>query len=87
MGASEKDIIFLLSKNFTFLVLLAFLLSIPITLTGINLWLRSFAYKSNPGIYLFLGVGIIVLIIAWLTVAYQSYKAASANPAATLRNE
>jgi putative ABC transport system permease protein len=87
MGASERDIIFLLSKNFTILVLVAFLLSIPIARTGINMWLRSFAYKSNPGIYLFLVVGITVLIIAWLTVAYQSYKAASANPAITLRNE
>jgi len=87
MGASEKDIIFLLSKNFTILVLIAFLLSIPIALTGINLWLRSFAYKIDAGIFLFLAVGITVLIIAWLTVAYQSYKAASANPAITLRNE
>jgi putative ABC transport system permease protein len=87
MGASEKDIIFLLSKNFTVLVLLAFLLSIPVAWAGISLWLRSFAYKSIPGIYLFLGVGISVLIISWLTVGYQSYKAASANPADTLRNE
>ncbi len=87
MGASPGDIIFLLSKNFTFLVLTAFLLSVPIAWTGINLWLRSFVYKNNPGILLFLAVGIAVLIIAWLTVAYQSYKAASANPVKTLRNE
>jgi putative ABC transport system permease protein len=87
MGASPRDIIYLLSKNFTFLVLTAFLLSVPIAWTGINLWLRSFVYKNNPGIFLFFAVGITVLIIAWLTVAYQSYKAASANPVNTLRNE
>jgi putative ABC transport system permease protein len=87
MGASEKDIIFLLSKNYAILVLLAFLLSVPIAWTGINMWLKSFAYKSNMGIHLFLGVGIMVLIIACLTVAYHSYRAASANPASTLRSE
>jgi putative ABC transport system permease protein len=87
MGASEKDIIFLLSKNFTVLVLVAYILSVPIAWTGINLWLRSFVYKSEPGVFLFLAVGITVLVIAWLTVAYQSYKAASANPAITLRSE
>jgi putative ABC transport system permease protein len=87
LGATEKDIIILLSKNFTLLVLMAFLLSVPIAWTGIKLWLRSFAYKSYPGIYLFLAVGLAVLVIAWLTVAYQSYKAASANPAITIRNE
>jgi putative ABC transport system permease protein len=87
MGASEKDIIFLLSKNFTILVLLAFLLSVPIAWTGISLWLKSFVYKSNIGIHLFLGIGIMVLIISCLTVAYQSYRAASANPAFTLRSE
>ncbi len=87
MGASPGDIIYLLSKNFSFLVLTAFLLSVPIALIGINLWLRSFVYKNNPGIFLFLTVGIAVLFLAWLTVAYQSYKAASANPVKTLRNE
>ncbi len=87
MGATEKDIIFLLSRNFTVLVLIAFVISVPIAWTGINIWLRSFAYKSAPGVFLFLTVGILVLIIAWLTVAYQSYKAASANPAIVLRSE
>jgi putative ABC transport system permease protein len=87
MGASPGDIIYILSKNFTFLVLTAFLISVPIAWTGINLWLRSFVYKNNPGILMFLAVGISVLFIAWLTVAYQSYKAASANPVKTLRNE
>lgn len=87
LGASEKDIIFLLSKNFTILVLLAFLLSIPVAWIGISHWLKSFAYKSNMGALMFLGVGIAVLIIACLTVAYHSYKAASANPAITLRSE
>jgi putative ABC transport system permease protein len=87
MGASPRDIIYLLSKNFTFLVLTAFLISVPIAWKGINLWLRSFVYKNNPGILMFLAVGIAVLLIAWLTVAYQSYKAASGNPVNTLRNE
>ena len=87
MGASPGDIVFLLSKNFTFLVLAAFVLSVPVAWTGINLWLRSFVYKSNPGFLLFITVGFTVLIIAWFTVTYQSYKAATADPVITLRNE
>jgi putative ABC transport system permease protein len=87
MGATERDIIFLLSRNFTVLVLLAFLLSVPIAWIGISLWLESFAYKSNMGIHMFFIVGIMVFIISCLTVAYQSYRAASANPAITLRSE
>jgi putative ABC transport system permease protein len=87
MGAAEKDIVFLLSKNFAFLVLTAFLLSIPIAWTGINLWLRSFAFKSTPGILLFFIVGTGILFIAWLTVGYQSYRAAIANPVDAIRNE
>jgi putative ABC transport system permease protein len=87
MGASGKNVILLFSKDFTLLVLIGFLLSLPVSLYGINLWLRSFEYKNNPGVLLFTGVGIAVLMIAWLTVAFQSFRAASANPVDSIRSE
>ncbi len=87
MGASERNIIFIFSRDFTGLVLIAFLISLPVALYGINIWLRGFVYKQHPGILLFTCVGIGVLLIAWLTVAFQSLRAASANPVDSLRSE
>jgi len=87
MGATMGNIIFLLSKDFSKLVIIAFIISIPIAWYGIRIWLQGFAYKDIPGIPIYLGAGITALIIAWLTVSYQSIKAASTNPAKSLRDE
>jgi putative ABC transport system permease protein len=84
MGASYGNIILLFSKEFALLVLIAFIISLPIAIYGINLWLRSFVYKQFPGILLFASVGAGVLLIAWLTVAFQSFRAAVANPVDSL---
>ena len=87
MGATEKNIILLFSKDFTLLVLVAFIISVPVALYGINLWLRSFVYKQHPGILHFAAVGAGVLLIAWLTVVFQSIRAAAANPVKSLKTE
>ena len=87
MGASGGKIVLLFSKEFTILVLIAFILSVPVALYGINLWLRGFVYKQHPGVLLFTAVGAGVLTIAWLTVAFHSFRAASANPIESLRSE
>lgn len=87
MGASERNIIALFSKEFTYLVLIAFLLSLPVVIYGINLWLRGFVYKQHPGLIHFIAVGAGVLLIAWLTVAFQSFRAAVANPVDSLKSE
>jgi putative ABC transport system permease protein len=87
MGATMGNIMFLLSKDFGKLVIIAFLISVPIAWYGIRFWLQGFAYKDIPGITLYLGAGLVALLIAWLTVSYQSYRAASANPAKSLRDE
>jgi putative ABC transport system permease protein len=52
-----------------------------------NQWLQVFAYKTTIGFWPFLAGGITALLIAWLTVSYQSVKAAIANPVDSLRNE
>jgi putative ABC transport system permease protein len=87
MGATMGNIIFLLSKDFSKLILISFLISIPVAWYGIRLWLEGFAYKDIPGVFVYLGAGLAALIIAWLTVSYQSIRAASTNPAQSLRDE
>lgn len=87
MGATMGNIIYLLSKDFSVLIIIAFILSIPIAWYGIRIWLQGFAYKDIPGIFVYLGAGLGALVIAWLTVSYQSIKAASTNPAQSLRDE
>jgi putative ABC transport system permease protein len=87
MGATMGNIMFLLSKDFGKLVIIAFVISVPVAWYGIRAWLEGFAYKDIPGVVLYLGAGLAALLIAWLTVSYQSYRAASTNPAQSLRDE
>jgi putative ABC transport system permease protein len=87
MGASEGNIIFIFSREFTMLVMIAIVLSLPVAIYGIHIWLRGFVYKQYPGVLHFVAVGLGVLLIAWLTVAFQSFRAASANPVDSLKSE
>ncbi|HLF35140.1 MAG TPA: ABC transporter permease [Cyclobacteriaceae bacterium] len=87
MGATIGNIVLMLSGDFTKLVFLAYLISIPIAWYGIRLWLQGFAYKDIPGILLYGGAGLGAIVIAWITVSYQSFRAASTNPAEALRDE
>jgi putative ABC transport system permease protein len=52
-----------------------------------NAWLSQFAYKANPGIFTFLSAGLVALLVAFVTMSYQSFRAARTNPADSLRNE
>ncbi len=87
MGATIGNIVFLLSRDFTKLVLIAFIISIPVAWYGIHLWLESFAYKTVPGLRLYITAGFGAILIAWITVSYQSFKAAATNPANALRDQ
>jgi len=87
MGASVSSILILLSKDFSKLVVIAFILALPIAWYIVNLWLESFAYKDIPGAYIYVAAGFSALLLAWLTVSYQSFKAAIANPVKSLRDE
>jgi ABC-type antimicrobial peptide transport system permease subunit len=87
LGSTNTGIFFLLSKNFTVQVLVANLISWPISYFVLKGWLNTFAYHINPSILIFVISGIIALMIALLTVGYQALKAASANPADCLRYE
>jgi putative ABC transport system permease protein len=87
MGASVRHIILLLAKDFTRLVLIAFVVAVPLAYFAVQQWLEDFAYRIDIGLASFLISGILALLVAWLTVSWQSYKAAAADPVESLRNE
>jgi len=87
LGASSRNMVTLLSKEFTQLVLLAFVIATPVSWFIIRKWLEGFVYQVEIGIGVFLISGIIALGIAWITVSYQTGKAALANPVDSLKNE
>lgn len=87
LGASVSGIIMLLSKDFSRLILIAFVLVVPIAWYAMNQWLADFAYQVKIGPFVFVGAGLVVLIIAFTSVFYQALKAAVINPSETLRNE
>ncbi len=87
LGASVNGIVFLLSKQFSRLVVLAFLLAVPLAWWGISTWLEGYNYRINISWELFAIAGISAFLIAWLTVAYHSIKAAISNPVNSLKNE
>lgn len=87
MGASGTSVMLLLSKDFTQLVIIAFVLSIPAAYFIMDKWLEGFAFRIAIGPGIFILAGVAALLIAWLTVSWQSIKAASANPVNSLRSE
>jgi len=87
LGASVSGIIMLLSKDFSRLILIAFILVVPLAWYAMNQWLADFAYQVNMSPFVFVGAGLVVLIIAFTSVFYQALKAAIVNPSETLRNE
>jgi len=87
LGATEKSIILLLSKEFGRLVLIAFIIAVPVGWYAMNMWLSQFAYKKEPGLIIYVAAGIIALLVAFVTMSFQSIKAARANPVDSLRSE
>jgi ABC-type antimicrobial peptide transport system permease subunit len=87
LGASLFGIVRLLSTDFTRLVLLATVIAIPLAWWGVNSWLQGFAYHVHVHWLLFVTAPAAALLIAWLTVSYESVKAAVANPVKSLRSE
>jgi putative ABC transport system permease protein len=87
MGASVTSVIILLTRDFTKLILIAFVFAVPLGWYIMNNWLESFAYRTTLGIGTFLLAGGLALLISWITVSYQSIKAAVKNPVNSLRSE
>jgi putative ABC transport system permease protein len=87
MGASVFSLTVLLSKEFTRLVLIAFIPAAAIGWYVSNQWLGSFVYRIDVNPWVIVASGIGSIVIAWLTVSYQSIKAAAINPVTSLRYE
>ncbi|MBY0434309.1 MAG: ABC transporter permease [Cyclobacteriaceae bacterium] len=87
MGASVPQLVNILSRDFILLVLIAFVIGIPAAYYLMNQWLDSFAYRTNISVTVFIIAGLVSLVIAWLTVSFESLKAANANPVKSLRSE
>jgi len=87
LGASVPKIVTMLSKEFLKWVLIANIIAWPVAYYFMDKWLQNFAYKTDIKIWTFLLSGALAVIIALLTVSYQTIKAASTNPADSLRYE
>lgn len=87
LGASVTGIVYLLSTSFTRLILVAIAIAIPLSWYGIHKWLEGFAYHISVNWIVFALASLAVLVIAWLTVSYESVKAAITRPAVSLKAE
>ena len=89
MGASVKDIVMLLTSDFTKLVLLANVIAWPTAYYFMNEWLNRFVYKAPfaSWAWLFVASAIAALAVAWLTIALQASRAAASRPVLALRYE
>ena len=86
-GARTGQIMLLLSQDFTKWVVFSFILACPVAYIFVNKWLQNFAYRTNLSWWIFAAAGVIALLVALLTVSWQSWRAASRNPVEALRYE
>ncbi len=86
LGASVGGVVFLLSKDFTKLIMIALLIAVPLSYYFMDQWLGNFAYRTTINVLTFVIAGSLALLIAWLTVGYQTLKAAMINPVKSLRS-
>jgi putative ABC transport system permease protein len=86
-GAGINNILILLSSGFTKWVMIAFVISIPLCFYIMHNWLENFAYRTTLQWWIFFIGGFVALVIAVITVSFQSVKAAIKNPVDALRYE
>lgn len=87
LGASVPGVVALLSKESAKMVLISNIIAWPVAFFAMNGWLKSFAYRTKIGLWIFFAAAAAALIIAVLTVSYQAVKSALANPASSIRYE
>jgi putative ABC transport system permease protein len=87
LGASVAGVVGLLSKEFIWLVVIAFVLATPLAWLAMNKWLQAFAYRVPISWWMFVIAGVLSVAIALLTVSFQAIKAAMTNPVKSLRSE
>lgn len=87
LGAPTSHLVIMLSRDFTWPVMISFLLAVPIAWISMQKWLNDFAYHIDISIFTFLTTLVIMIFVAWITVSYRTFKVAGINPANSLRNE
>jgi cell division protein FtsX len=87
LGASELGIVWLLTSSLTWLVVVAIVLALPLSYLLLERWLEGFAYRVAWQWWYFAAAGMGSLLIAWLTVSVQAWRAARRNPVLSLRAE
>jgi len=86
VGASAQSIVGLLSKEYIILIVISVIISVPLGFYTMSKWLEGFAYKIEPGFMVFVISGLVSFLIGWLTISFESLRAANRNPVETLRN-
>jgi putative ABC transport system permease protein len=87
LGAGISTIVGMLSRDFIKLVLLAILIASPLAWFAMREWLQGFAYRIHISFWVFIIAGLIALLIAVLTLSFQTIRAAIANPVESLKTE
>jgi len=87
LGASVRQVLALISTEFLKLVLIAFVITVPVTWWAMNNWLQNYTYHINISIWLFISVGALVLLLTLIVVSLNTIRAAVANPVKSLRTE
>lgn len=87
LGASVSNIVSMLSKDFVKIILIAFLIAAPIAWWAMNKWLQNFAYRIKIDWLIFVMAGISSILIALITISFQSIKAATMNPVRSIKTE
>jgi putative ABC transport system permease protein len=87
LGASIVDITAMLSKNFLLLIIIALAIASPVTWYIMNKWLQGYAYRAEFQWWIVVASGFMAIVVALVTISFQSIKAALANPVKSLRSE
>ena len=87
LGAKVYTLILMLSKDFTMLVIISFIISAPVAYYIMQQWLGDFAYHINIGLSTFLSTLVVMLLVSWFTVGYRTYKVAISDPVNALKDE
>lgn len=87
LGATVTNIVILLTRNFTQLVLVSIMIGLPVAYFLTRRWLDEFAYRIDLSLMFFVLASGLVLLISWLTVSFQAFRAANISPKECIRNE
>ena len=87
LGINTSQVMLLLSREYFYLIGLAFVISIPVAYLIIDGWLEQFAYRISIQVWPFIYAGILTFCVAMITILWHALKAAAINPAKTLKYE